>query len=98
MIYVRWQKGYKRRGREFTQHSPDIDKLECPHCGYSIGSDRGPYTLVAVGPVDDDEQERYEAGKWFNAGAVTIHSACLARLDNPALEQLVSELIVSEEK
>lgn len=98
--YVRWQKDEPRRGRTFAPLDPPHPAYEAPCvlCGYSLGSDRGPdaVTLVAVGP-DADEQERHDAGRWYSALAVLVHTSCAAPLDEPALAVLAAELELRRE-
>jgi hypothetical protein len=91
MFHVRWRRGESRRGREFTQIDPAIRKMRCPECMRPLSS---PYTIVAVGPVDADEIDRYEAGRWFNAGATLLHTSCLDPLDDLELDQLCREMRV----
>lgn len=96
MIYVRWRKGESRRQRELPPLSPDhpCAAQPCVRCDYDVAQPGKPVTIVAVGPVDDDERARFDEGRWCNVGAVLMHSDCLAGMSDAELEVLMLELVV----
>ena len=96
MIYVRWKKDEPRRVRTFPPLSAGHPSVgdPCPHCERPVGKEE-PTLLVAVGPVDADEFLRHDEGRWYNAGAVLLHETCADQLDDPSLERLVAELMVT---
>lgn len=100
MIYVRWKRDESRRGRVFPPPQPDhfLYDQPCFRCNnlLSVPVNRAPeIQLIAVGPVDEDEQIRHNEGRWYNAGAVALHHACASGMTDEDLDQLCSELVPS---
>ena len=98
MIYVRWRRGESRRGRVFPAPQPGhpLHATDCVACGGALYSDSGDIVLIAVGPVDEDERERHEAGRWYNAGAVAVHVADVESMTDAELDALCAELVIHD--
>lgn len=94
MIYVRWKRGESRRGAVFPAVSPDhfLWNEPCVQCSHLLGNGE-EIQLVAVGPVDDDERERHNADRWYNAGAVALHRRDVDTMSDAELDALCAELV-----
>lgn len=97
--YVRWAPAESRRVREFdgplaADHPAFL--APCPFCTYRLGDDVGGQpgvALVALGPDDDETRERHEAGRWYSALAIVVHTKCVRGMDDAELEQACTELV-----
>lgn len=70
------------RIRDFLALSADhpLRDTPCGTCGEVLGD--SPVTLMAVGPMDDEDQGRHDAGLWYSAGGVMVHTGdCVNHFD-----------------
>lgn len=98
LTFLRWKRGEPRRGRPFPALQlghPSYDTA-CVLCNYSLGSDLGGVTLVAVGPSDEEDREHHNAGRWYSAMAVLVHTTCSEHINDLDLELVVAELVVAD--
>jgi len=98
VIFVRWRRGESRLGKTFD----GLDETDasaahpCIVCGYANGAGV-PVQLFIVGPLPDaehvEDREKFEAGRWFNAGAAVGHASCLAALTPDELDALAAQCV-----
>lgn len=93
MYYVKWAEGQPRRGRTFDHIG--TTGVECVSCEQEIHTD-SPVTLMAVGPVDDEDKVNTASVKWFLCGAAPLHASCADQLDEASMTALAAELTVSD--
>lgn len=84
MIYVHWQRDESRLGRVFEPFNPvwaghAVHEV-CPECLEQMGIERRT-RLVIIGPTDEKDRLKHEAGRWYSAGAVLLHEDCAAQCD-----------------
>lgn len=73
----------------------DIAETRCMLCDKRITKVR-EYQLVVVGPTDDEDREKHEAGRWYSAGAIICHWTCVDAHSDEDLDALVRSLKVME--
>jgi len=78
MIFTRWKKGEPREGRVFLVLDPDnaMTAETCPACGKPLGA-TAPVQLLAIGPMDSEDMELHNSGRWYSAVALVFHAHCL---------------------
>jgi hypothetical protein len=85
VAYLRWQADEPRLSR--TIHQPDphhpITFHACPGCQQPLGGGRLTQ-LLALGPYNEEDEAKHQAGRWYSAIAVAIHEGC-------ASEQLLAD-------
>lgn len=93
VTYVRWKAGESRRGRVFPPLAAahPASNAFCVIGGGMLGTGE-PVQLLIVGPSDEVDRERHDAGYFYAAGAVVVHERCLAELNDNAVENLVKGL------
>lgn len=94
VIFVRWQRDEPRLGRVFEPFDP-VEAGEaihevCPECLDQMGIERRTRLLI-IGPTDEDDRLKHEAGRWYSAGAVLLHEDCAATC---AAELLAAQMMV----
>jgi len=104
VTYVRWCSSESRRARTFdppTDTHPLVrHRVPCLLCGQPVANAR--MQLLVMGPdpehPDPEDGERHAAGRWYSACPVVVHEACLVKLSDPELEELVDELMPRDDE
>jgi hypothetical protein len=84
MTYVRWQKGEPRESRVFPPLAPTHPcyTTPCTLCTDPLGNGR-KVQLLALGPEDEEEREKFAQGGWISALAILLHAACIQGTEPP---------------
>lgn len=95
MTYVRWQRDEPRRCRVFPPLRPPHPSYTAPClvCDEWLGNG-DQIQLIVVGPTNDEDRAKHEAGGWYNAGGVLVHQVCADRLDDDGLQEFVAPLAI----
>lgn len=95
MIFARWKNGESRRINvrdPLAADDPHVT-LPCPACDKPIGTSRR-VQVVAVGPVDEQDERAHNEDLWYLAVAALMHQDCADRLTDSSLDLLISELAI----